>query len=186
VAPLRVVDHSAFKGSASTIPDENSVLSSSAAATPLNMEPKNRQQPGKGVITDPYMSLSHTKSNLSSYSAPAVAEGDGSPTDTRRRVQDHGILERAAVTQEPPGVLQQVTVPVSTSIFSAALNKQTPSSRPGLFSEHLGIRASSNPSSAVKSNEIPDNPHSSPSVSHLQHLQSSSITAGTGLGRLAR
>lgn len=184
VTQRRIIDRSSLKGSASTIPDENSVLSSSAAATPLNMEPQNRQPPGKGVIMEPYPLLSHTQPNLSSYSALAVAEDDGSPTETRRRVQNHGVPERAAVSQESPGGSQQATVPVPSSIFSAALNKQNAALRPGLFSEHLGIRASSSPSSAVKSNEVPDNPLSSPPGSHLQHLQSSSsITAGTGLGR---
>lgn len=185
IAQARIIDRSTLKGSASTIPDENSVLSSSAAATPLTIEQHmNRQPPGKGVNTEPSILFSQTKSNLSSYGPPAVPEGDGSPTDTRRRLPDHGVLERPPAAQEAPGVLHQVAVPTSTSIFSAALNKQTAASRPGLFSEHLGKPAPS-PSSAVKSNEIADNPHSSPPGSHLQHLQSSSIAAGTGLGRFS-
>lgn len=185
VTQRRTTDRSALKGSASTIPDENSVLSSSAAATPLSItQSQNRQPSGKGVITEPFPSLTHTKSNLFSYNALALAEGDRSPTDTRRRVQDHEVLGRPPVAQEP-GVVQQGTAPASRSIFSAVLNKQSAASHPGLFTEHLGLNPSPSPSSAVKSNEVPDNPHSSPPVSHLQHLQGSSITAGTGLGRFA-
>lgn len=185
VTQRRTIDRSGLKGSASTIPDENSVLSSSAAATPVSItQSQNRQPSGKGVITEPFPSLTHTKSNLSSHNALALAEGDRSPTDTRRRVQDHGVLERPLVAQGLPGLVQQGTAPASRSIFSAVLNKQSAASHPGLFTEQLGLNPSTSPSSAVKSNEVPDNPHSSPPVSHLQHLQGS-ITAGTGLGRFA-
>ena len=186
VPQRQIIDRSVLKGSASTIPDENSMLSSSAAATPLSIaQNQHRQQTGKGVIAEPYMSLNQTKSNLSIYSAPALAEDENSPT--RRRVQDHGVLKKPSIAQEPPGESRQGTVPVSSSIFSAALQRQTAASRPGLFSEHLEMAASSTPSSAVKPNELQDNPHSSLPVSHLHHLQgsSSSITAGTGLGRFA-
>jgi len=183
-AQRRIVDLNAPKGSASTIADESSAPTSSAAPTPIGIaQSQNRQQSDKRAVTDPDLPFTQAEAASSTHGAIALSKGERSPTDTTKRCQDDSLLERSLATDEPPGVLHQNTVPVSSSIFSSVPSNRTAASRPGTYNEHLGVASSSSPASAAKTAEVPENPCTPPTMSHLQHLQGSVITAGAGIGR---
>ncbi|KAI9872610.1 MAG: hypothetical protein M1830_001418, partial [Pleopsidium flavum] len=178
-AQRRIVDLSAPKGSASTIADESSAPSSSAAATPIGTaQGQNRLQADRRVVTDPDLPFTQARVASPTYGAVALSEGEISPIDTRKRCQGDGLQEHPSATHEPPGAFHQNAVPVSSSIFSSTLSTQTAASRPGTFNEHLSMASSSRPSSAAKAEEMLGNPRTPPTVSLLQPPQGSVITAG--------
>lgn len=184
--PRRLTDRSAVKASASTIPDETSALNSSAAATPVNTaQTSNRQQWDKAFVTDSHAPFGQTKTTLNLYATAGTPESDKSPLETRKRVSDHTIAEHSSVGHGSPDLLRHTSVPMSASVFTTALGKHTATTHPGAFSEHLGVASSSTPSSKTKADEILDNPHDSPTMTHLQTLQGKVITAGAGSGRFA-